>query len=290
MNEPAYLVGLLGRTIQGSLGPALHVQEGRAQGLTVDYRLIDAAVTPYAVTDLGQALKWAVRFGFCGLNVTFPFKIAVMEHLDELTPEAKVLGAVNTITVRDGRTIGHNTDWIGFGDNLVATLPDVVRDPVTLLGAGGAGVAVGYAALRLGAEHLAVVDSDEGRATRVADILGGEFGRDRVSAGVDVAKALVESQGLIQATPVGMHGWEGLPLPEELVTPDHWFAELIYFPVETELLHLARQRGCRVATGWGMAAYQHRAAFQLFTGRPADADRMLRHIADLVDAGAEAGP
>ncbi|XVX20043.1 shikimate dehydrogenase [Actinomycetota bacterium] len=276
------IVGLLGATIQESMAPALHEAEGAAQGIPVAYRLVDSDLLGYGEDDLGEALRWAVRFGLTGLNVTHPFKRAVIEHLDELTDEARLLGAVNTVSIRDGRTLGHNTDWVGFGDNFRATLPEAVGDHAVLLGAGGAGVAVGYAAVRGGARRLTVVDVDPGRAEAVATLLAGEFGADRVATAESVESVLPGADGLIQATPIGMTGHEGLPVDPDLLAPHHWVAEIIYFPVETELLRVARAKGCRVVTGYGMTAYQHAAAFEAITGRPASAERLVAHVERLV--------
>jgi shikimate dehydrogenase len=275
------VVGLLGDNIGGSLAKPLQEAEGAAQGLSLAYRLVDAATLGLTVEDAGDVLRWVVRLGFDGLAVTHPFKNAVMGLVDEATPEAEALGASNLIVIREGRLIAHNTDWVGFARGLEATLPGATDDRVVLLGAGGAGVAVGYGALRSGVPHVTVVDRDLARATAVAERLGGLCGPDRVEVGADLEAALADAGGLIQATPVGMDGHPGMPLPASLLRPDLWVADIIYFPLETELVHRARSRGCRVMTGGAMALYQHAAAFELLTDRPADIERMDRHFEEL---------
>ncbi|HEU4999838.1 MAG TPA: shikimate dehydrogenase [Lapillicoccus sp.] len=278
MTTTSFVVGLLGDNIGGSLAKPLQEGEGEAQGLSLAYRLVDATHTGLRLADTGEVLRWAVRLGFDGLAVTHPFKNAVMTEVDEASPDAHALGASNLVVIRDGRSIGHNTDWVGFADALRATLPEALSDRMVLLGAGGAGVAVGYGALRYGAAHLDIVDQDVARATAVADRLGSLVGPDRVTATDDLEGALSRAGGLIQATPVGMDAHPGLPLDPALLRPDQWVADIIYFPLETELGHRARAAGCRVMTGGAMAVHQHAAAFRLLTGRTADIRRMQEHF------------
>jgi shikimate dehydrogenase len=278
MTTTSFVVGLLGDNIGGSLAKPLQEGEGEAQGLSLAYRLVDATQTGLRLSDTGEVLRWAVRLGFDGLAVTHPFKNAVMAVVDEATPEAHALGASNLVVIRDGRSIGHNTDWVGFADALRASLPDATADRMVLLGAGGAGVAVGYGALRYGAAHLDIVDQDVARAAAVAERLGSLVGPERVAATDDLEGALGRAGGLIQATPVGMDAHPGLPLDPALLRPDQWVADIIYFPLETELVHRARAAGCRVMTGGAMAVHQHAAAFRLLTGRTADIRRMQEHF------------
>jgi shikimate dehydrogenase len=274
MTTTSFVVGLLGDNIGGSLAKPLQEGEGEAQGLSLAYRLVDGTHTGLGLDDTADVLRWATRLGFDGLAVTHPFKNAVMSCVDEATPEAQALGASNLVVIRDGRSVAHNTDWVGFAEALRATLPEALGDRMVLLGAGGAGVAVGYAALRYGAAQLKIVDQDVERAAAVAARLGALVGRDRVSSTTDLAAALRGAGGLIQATPVGMDAHPGLPFDPALLRPDQWVADIIYFPLETELVHRARAAGCRVMTGGAMAVHQHAAAFALLTGRPADIRRM----------------
>ena len=281
MTTTSFVVGLLGDNIGGSLAKPLQEGEGEAQGLSLAYRLVDATHTDLGLDDTAEVLRWAVRLGFDGLAVTHPFKNAVMGSVDDATPEAQALGASNLVVVHDGQTIAHNTDWVGFAEALRATLPEALGDRMVLLGAGGAGVAVGYGALRYGAAHLDIVDQDADRAAAVAARLGSLVGTHRVAATSDLERALRGAGGLIQATPVGMDAHPGLPVDPRLLRLDHWVADIIYFPLETELVHRARAVGCRVMTGGAMAVHQHAAAFRLLTGRPADIRRMQEHFESL---------
>jgi shikimate dehydrogenase len=277
----SYTLGLLGAGIGGSLTPAMQEREGRESGLALSYRIIDAEELGLGVDDLPEILTWAERFGYDGLNVTHPFKQAVVPLLDELSEDAADLGAVNTVVLRDGRRLGRNTDWSGYSRAFRQVLPDAVSDRVVLVGAGGAGVAVGYALLHQGAEHVAVVDSDVERADACAVRLAKRYGDDRVGVATDLAVALADAGGLVNATPVGMNGHPGTPVPADLLRPELWVSDVVYFPLETELIGLARDRGCRVLPGGRMAVGQAIGAFEHFTGRTPDADRMAAHFAEL---------
>lgn len=274
------LLGLVGSGIAGSLTPAMQEREGRESGLALVYRRIDAQVVGFGAGDLTDLLRWAEGMGFDGVNVTHPFKQAVIPLLDELSEAASDLGAVNTVVFRDGRRLGRNTDWSGYGRAFRRVLPEATRDPVALVGAGGAGAAVGYALLEQGAEHVAVVDADPDSAEDLAVRLAKVYGEERVAA-APLEEAVAGARGLVNATPVGMRGHAGLPVPEAMVTPDLWVSDVVYVPLETELVTLARSRGCRVVPGGGMAVFQAVAAFEEFTGQAADAERMLRHFDEL---------
>jgi len=282
--DRTFALGLVGDGIGASLTPAMHEQEGRAQGLSVTYRRIDLAASGLAVDDLPEVLTWARRFGLDGLNITHPCKQAVIPLLDDVAPAAAGIGAVNTVVVRDGRLVGHNTDASGFLAGLRRALPEALSDRVVLLGAGGAGSAVGYGLLAAGLPHLAVVDVDAGRRNGLVARLAERFGRDRLTGAATPNQALTAAGGLVNATPIGMDSHPGLPLDADLLRPDLWVADVIYFPIDTALLRLARKRGCPVVDGSGMAVHQAVGAFELFTGRPADAERMRAHFGRLLAA------
>lgn len=282
--RPPVLIGLIGAGIQASRSPRLHEQEASAVGLRCFYHLLDMQKLGVDVAALPQLLDAAERVGFAGLNVTHPCKQAVLPLLDELSETAAAIGAVNTIVFANGERIGYNTDWWGFTESFQRGLAGAPLDKVVILGAGGAGAAVAHAMLNLGAQQLAIHDLDARRAAALAWRLGQHFGADRALPTSDLAAALSEAKGLIHATPVGMLGHPGLPLPAELLRPALWVAEVVYFPLETELLQLARARGCRTLDGGGMAVFQAAEAFRLFTGITPDYDRMLRRFAQQMTA------
>jgi shikimate dehydrogenase len=274
-------VGLIGAGIQASRTPAMHMREGAEQGLRYDYELIDLEALGRGVEALPELAAAAERRGFAGLNITHPCKQAVIPLLHALSDDARALGAVNTVVFEGGRRTGHNTDWWGFAESFRRGLPDVRKNRAVQLGAGGAGAAVAHAALTLGVGELAIFDVDQGRAEATAAALSARFGAARAVAGTDLAAAMAAADGLIHATPTGMANHPGLPLPAELLASRHWVAEIVYFPLETELLRVARARGCRTLDGGGMAVFQAVEAFRLFTGITPDSDRMTRHFASL---------
>ncbi|MER1968988.1 shikimate dehydrogenase [Castellaniella sp. GW247-6E4] len=280
---PALLLGLIGEGIGESLSPTLYEHEAAQHGILCMYQRIDLDELNLTPADLPELLTAAERFGFSGLNITHPCKQAIMPHLHELSDEARAIGAVNTVVLRGGRRIGHNTDHYGFSKNLREHLDGRELGRVVQLGAGGAGVAVADATLRLGARGLTVFDQAPGRADALARTLQARFPQAQVHAGGDLAKAMREATGLVNATPVGMRKHPGTPLPPELLEPRHWFAEIIYFPLETELLHAARQKGCHTIDGVGMVVHQAARAFELYTGGlPADARRMGAHVTEVL--------
>lgn len=271
-----YVVGLIGADIGSSLSPMLHEREADRLGLRYLYQLIDITALDVAVAEVGELVTQARRLGFRGLNITHPCKQEVIKHLDELSPEAAELGAVNTVTFAEGRSVGHNTDRYGFAESFRRGLPGAAIDRVVLLGAGGAGTAVAHAMGRLGAGYLVVVDVDPERSERLVRALDRRWGLRAVASSPEaVPDHLCGADGLINATPVGMEGHPGSPLPVDLVRSDSWIADIIYRPLETGLLRQAAARGCRTLNGGGMVVHQAAEALRIFTGLTPDAGRML---------------
>lgn len=265
-------IGLVGRGIASSLSPLMHEREGARQGLDYRYHLIDFDRLGLDDAHLPDVLAEARDLGFAGLNVTYPFKQAVLPLLDDLAPDAAAIGAVNTVVLGE-RTVGHNTDCWGFAESFRRDLPDVARGRVLQLGSGGAGAAVSQALLQCGAERLDIYDTDAARANTLAARLQRLLGAD-VRAVADVSTAAAEADGIVNATPVGMSKHPGLPIDPALLESRHWVADVVYFPLETVLIRQARALGCRVLPGGGMAVYQAVRAFELFTGLEPDAAAM----------------
>ncbi|EJM07238.1 shikimate 5-dehydrogenase [Pseudomonas sp. GM102] len=272
------LAGLIGAGIQASRTPALHEHEGDAQGLRYLYRLIDLDQLKLDSSALPDLLMAAERMNFTGLNITFPCKQTIIPLLDELSPEARGIGAVNTVVLKDGKRIGHNTDCLGFAEGFRRGLQDVARERVVQMGAGGAGAAVAHALLSEGVQLLSIFDVDNSRAQALANNLNQHFGFGRAVAGHDLASTMAEADGLVNTTPMGMKKLPGMPVPVELLRAQLWVAEIVYFPLETELLRNARALGCRTLDGGTMAVFQAVKAFELFSGVVPDAQRMLAHF------------
>ena len=226
-------------------------------------------------TTVPEVLHAAEICGFAGLNVTYPYKIAVIDYLDELSPAARAVGAVNTIVLRDGKRSGHNTDLWGFAESFRRNMADVERRNVLLVGAGGAGAAVAHALIECGVEVLHIFDNERDKAGALADQVCAGTGKGKAVAlsGLDETGG-TDLDGVVNATPVGMEFLPGMPIPEQMLQPRLWVADIIYFPLETELLRRARQAGCRVLPGSGMAIFQAARAFEHFTGLKSDMRRM----------------
>ncbi|MCJ2375087.1 shikimate dehydrogenase [Pseudomonas sp. RGM 3321] len=276
--KTSVLAGLIGSGIQASRTPAMHEHEGDAQNLRYLYRLIDIDALQLDISDLPRLIESAQNCDFTGLNITFPCKQAVIPLLDELSAEARGIGAVNTVVFKDGKRIGHNTDCLGFAEGFQRGLDKAPRQQVVQMGAGGAGAAVAHALLSAGVECLTVFEVEPQRAQDLVDNLNAHFGAGRAQVGVDLPAAMAKADGLVNTTPVGMTKLPGTPLPVELLRPELWVAEIIYFPLETELLKHARALGCRTLDGSTMAVFQAVKAFELFSGQSADAERMMAHF------------
>jgi shikimate dehydrogenase len=277
--DGSYLIGLIGSGIGTSLSPALHEREAAELGLRYQYRLLDLDDRRAPVGDVLAAASLA---GFDGLYITHPAKQLVLAHLDALSPDAAALGAVNTVVFTGDGTVGHNTDLPGFARGLSAGLPDAVLDRVVVLGAGGAGSAVAHALLSLGAKEIRVLDAEHERAVALAARVGGRAVAAPLTA---LADAMDDADGLVHATPTGMEGHPGLPISVDLLHPGLWVADVVYRPLDTELIIAARARGCRVLDGGRMVVFQAADSFRLFTGVEPDAERMLRHFDSLTTPG-----
>lgn len=281
-----FVVGLIGSSVGTSLSPPLHEREADELGLRYVYQLVDIEALGLTADAVGELLSQAARLGFAGLNITHPCKQEVLAYLDELSPEARALGAVNTVVFTGGRAIGHNTDWSGFAAGFTRDLPNAPLNNVVVLGAGGAGAAVSYALLGLGAAHVTVVDVIPDRAEALAERLRGHGpdGRSGTvgAAGMEaLASTIQQANGVVNASAVGMTPRLGRPLPTELLRPDMWVGDVVYRPLQTELLAHASEIGCRTLNGGGMVVFQAAEAFHLFTGRVPNPERMYRHFLTL---------
>src|SRR4051812_41090195 len=280
----SYTVGLIGAGVQRSLSPALHEREARELGFDCEYRLFDIDELGAQPDEVGALVREAHDLGLAGVNVTHPCKQLVVSQLDDVSPEAEALNAVNTVVFEGDRMIGHNTDTTGFQAAFRRGLPGVATEHVVVLGAGGAGAAVAHAMLGLGAGEVVIADVDPARSRELADALRRRFGSGRARAGgvSELDRWLPASDGLIHATPTGMPSHPGTAVPAQLLRSGLWVAEVVYVPIETRLLADARARGCRTLSGAAMVALQAADAMELFADVHPDRERMLGHVAELV--------
>ena len=278
-------VGLIGESIQASRSPTMHMREARALGLALRYDLLDLELIEGGAAALPDVLADLEDRGYLGANITHPCKQSVMAHVDELSDDARALGAVNTVVFRGGKRFGHNTDWSGFARSFRRGLSGVKLDRVVQYGCGGAGSAIAYALMKSGTKHLHMFDSSLERAQALAAKIGAQFGLERITAERDVTDFVRQADGIVNCTPIGMAKYPGMPLSPDLLRPALWVAEVVYFPIETESLRRARALGCKTLDGGGMAVFQAAEAFELFTGIKPDDERMLSALqADLAAA------
>src|SRR5699024_8360437 len=257
MTDKTLLLGLIGYGIAKSRTPGMHEAEGLAQGIPTTYRVIDTGEAPakdWALKDLLQAAR---TLGFNGLNITHPHKQEVLEFLDEVDERAAKIGAVNTVVIRDGKFYGYNTDVTGFGRGLEQGLPDAKLDSDVPVAAGGAGNAVAHSLIAAGVMNLYDADLDPVRAHQLAANVAasaiptaGSF----TVTGVDMADVegyITEADGVVNATPVGMAQLPGTAFDTSILKPSQWVSDVIYLPLETQLLREAKEIGCAVIDGSG---------------------------------------
>lgn len=276
-------IALVGAAISGSLSPALHRREGAALGLDYGYELLDLDHLPPQ-----WRLRDAVDRGATGFNITHPLKQSVLAQLDDLSEDARALGAANTVSIDGDRLVGHNTDHSGFLAGLRHGLPNVAFGRVVVVGAGGAGSAVAHALAGAGAA-VEVTDTDDDRVVALVARLTAAHPEVEI-AGLPAARvpaALARADGVVNATPIGMTGHPGLPLDTGGLSPQHWVADVVYRPPDTELLTAARGIGCRVLDGGAMLVAQAAQTLALLTGREPDLDRMRNHLTVLTTTRGE---
>ena len=287
INGQTKLVGLIGYPVKHSLSPAMHSSAFAA--LNLNWCYVPLPVHPER---LGEAIAGLRALGFVGANVTVPHKEAVMSYLDEVSPEAQAIGAVNTIAmssavVRDGESIGYNTDWLGFLTALSESGFDPQGKRAVVLGAGGAARAVVYALARAGAQ-VTILNRTLSRAHALVQDFSPLFPSLPLVSLPLTLQALeeraTESHLLVNATPVGT--WPEVdqsPWPEDLAFPAHLSVfDLVYNPRQTKLLRQAQAAGAQVIGGLGMLVHQGAAAFELWTRKKAPVEMMYEAASQIL--------
>jgi shikimate dehydrogenase len=273
------LTGLFGFPIAHTASPPMHNAAFEALGLP--WVFLPLEVQPER---LHEAVRGAAALGFRGFNVTIPHKQAVMEFLDEVAGDARLIGAVNTVEItRDGACRGSNTDGRGFIRSLRA---DAGFDPAGktafVMGAGGAGRAIATQLTLEKAARVFVCDVDRARAEALVRSIAQGMSAERVERVASeeraVERALASAEVFVDATPLGMHEGDPTSVSPKALRPETLVVDLVYNPPETPLLAAARARGCRTLNGLGMLLYQGIEAFELWTGREAPVEVMRRAL------------
>jgi shikimate dehydrogenase len=260
------IYGIFGHPVEHTFSPGMHNSAFKKLGM-------DACYVPFAVPpgNLEVAVRAIIPLGLRGLNVTVPHKERVLAFLDELSEEARLIGAVNTIEVRKGRLIGHNTDGRGF---LRSLRENGCLDPkgkkFLFIGSGGAARAVSFSLALAGAAALVFRDLDSRKALLLANDIREKTGVPAITIGQEkLPKYAADADCLINASPLGLKRTDPLPLPSELIRKKHLVCDLVYNPPETALLKIAKKRGAKRLSGLGMLLYQGVIAFEIWTGKKA---------------------
>lgn len=266
------ILGIIGDPIDHSLSPAMHNAAFRASKLP--YLYLPFHVRP---RELGHFVKNARACGLAGFNVTIPHKEKIMRYLDSVSPEARTIGAVNTVIVAGGRFVGHNTDAPGYVRSLKEETGFHPRGKrILILGAGGAARAVFFALAQAGAKEIAVCDQIPGKARRLVKEFQKRFRQVQIG-GVEME----ETDLLINATPVGLKGTRFKNLPIRKLPRRAIISDLVYHPAMTPLLKEAERRRLRIHSGLGMLLHQGALSFHLWTGKNPPL-RVMKHA--LLDA------
>ncbi|MDA8098602.1 MAG: shikimate dehydrogenase [Nitrospiraceae bacterium] len=260
------LYGIFGHPVEHTFSPGMH--NAAFASLNMDARYVAFSVKPEL---LAQAVKAIVPLGLRGLNVTVPHKERVIAHLDELADDARMIGAVNTIEVRQGKLIGHNTDGRGFLRSLrdeAGVRPQ--GKTFLLVGAGGAARAVAFTLALNGASAILLHDMDAKKARKLARDVETKTGArsSAIDAG-DLGLAAAGANCIINATPLGLRPTDPMPFDAGMIKRSHLIGDLVYNPPLTGLLKAARARGARILPGIGMLLFQGVIAFEIWTGKKA---------------------
>jgi shikimate dehydrogenase len=270
------LLCLLGSPVGHSISPQMHNEACRIVGEDLRYLAFDVNEE-----GLETAVKGLVTLGVRGFNLTMPVKNAMAGLCDELSPAARIGGAVNTVVNDNGRLIGHTTDGVGFVMSAKAEGVDIAGRRIVQLGAGGAGTAILVQMAMDGAERIDVFNMKDAFWPRVESIVsqlnretGCHVSLHDLSDMTALKDCMKDATMLVNTTPVGMTRIPGCLIPDaSYFNREMVVADVIYEPKETELLRMAREAGLKTFNGLYMLLYQGAAAFRLWTGKdmPVDA-------------------
>ncbi|MCL1896017.1 MAG: shikimate dehydrogenase [Clostridiales bacterium] len=266
------LVGLFGCPVDGNATGA--AMEAAFKELDLGYRYITTLVYPQDLEAAVQALK---AFNMKGTHITMPHKVEVMKYLDHVSETASLMGAVNTVYLKDGETFGENTDGIGFIASLTGNNIDIRGKRIAVLGAGGAARAMSIELAKAGASHIMIVNRGKDRGQALVDLLNGKTSANAELVPWDETFSVPDDTDiLVNATSVGMFPDTNLPdidfstlLPNMIVSD-----AIIQNPVQTRFLEEAGKRGCKTINGVSMLINGGAVSFKLWTGLDAPIDTM----------------
>jgi shikimate dehydrogenase len=262
------IVGLIGHPISHSFSPFIHNTAFEILNLNFKYLVFD--VPP---ENLKEAIRGIPALGIIGVNITIPHKEAVLELLDNVSPETRIIGAVNTIVNENGNLTGYNTDVFGFTEPLKRFKNEVANSPVLIFGAGGAARAVIYSLItNFQPEKIIISNRNLSRAQLLVEhfsqILGYREFEVRELFIPDMESDVKSARLIINATPIGMYpkSDETLIQNPELFHKGQIIYDVVYNPQETVMLKIAKSRGARIISGIDMLIFQAAKSFELWTG------------------------
>lgn len=267
-------VGLLGNNIGRSRVKALHELLGELYGIKISYRLMDLADQAKPVSIIKE-LQRCQKEGFVGVNVTHPYKKQAFKHVTTFDHFPQGLTSVNTVLYDGDKLMADNTDYSGFCKAYTHQFgKDCTPGKVIMLGAGGVGVAIGFALKYLGVKELLIHDKIEESAQDLAKLLQTRGVKARVLTDQDVIPEMQQADGLINATPIGMFQYPGNPFPLDGFASNKWAFDAVYTPENTDFIDTCRKRGIDTLSGFQLFLYQGLDAFKHFTGVTPDAENV----------------
>lgn len=269
------IFGIFGYPVEHTFSPAMHNAAFKKLG-------VNACYVPFAVhpDKLAEAVKAIIPLGLSGLNITVPHKEKIIPFLDDLSDEARLVGAVNTIQVQNGRLIGHNTDGRGFLRSLKEQAGFEPRGKKILcVGSGGAARAVGFSLALAGADSIVFFNRDAQKAERLARNISDKTGcTARSLSGSSFDSSAEEADCLINATSLGLRRGDAIPIPRSAIRRNHLVCDLIYNHPLTPLLKTAQAKKAKTLSGLGMLLYQGVVAFEIWTGKKAPVPVMKKAL------------
>lgn len=272
---PDLRLGLIGDNIARSRSPLLHRLAGVQNGIVVQY---DSLIPRDLGQDFETVFDACAAGGYRGINITYPYKerAATMVRIDD--PLVRAIGAINTVLFDDAGPQGRNTDHSGFIAAYRAVRGDAVPGAVCLIGTGGVGRAIAFGLIALGAREIRLIDKDSAKAEGLAADLRPHANGARIATFTDAVTGSVGATGLINATPVGMVGYDGTPLPGAAMAGAEWAFDAVYTPVETRFLRDAQGAGLSIISGYELFFYQGVHAWAHFAGLPLDEAGLRRAL------------
>lgn len=275
------LLGLIGDNIGASRAPLLHRLAGAQHGIDVTY---DRLVPREMGKPFDALFDHVAQAGYRGINVTYPYKEKAALRVRITDPLVQAMGAVNTVLFGKDQPEGFNTDYSGFLSAYRAARGDLAPGVVLLIGAGGVGRSLAFALAGLRAAELRIADLDSARARALANALRAGFPDLPITLGQAAADLAQGVEGVLNATPVGMVGHDGTPLPRNAMPARGWAFDAVYTPVNTAFLSDASAAGLTAISGYELFIGQGVDAWHLFAGLPLDETRLRADLTARVAA------